>query len=155
MKKKAFILVGHSHWGKSLTLKALTKGDVRTRHLRIPKINRSMFAYVRRISNDDNEQALLQFSRGLASRIRQDYLILTFCPKINPSRNSTTILNALMDTYDLYFYVLWEDYSRERKITNAERAFLQGFASRISILRGHYEAAKRAEGFAEFVRDNL
>lgn len=151
MRRKCFILVGHSHWGKSETLWALTEGDLR-RHMPIPAISRHLVAYVRRISNDDNEDALIRFSGDLALRIRRDYLVLTFCPKLSALRNCRTILRNLQSEYDLFFFVLREDYSQRRHITEQEIDFLRDYATDLSILNGHHEREVRARRFVAYIK---
>jgi len=154
MRRKCFILVGHSHWGKSHTLRALTEGRL-GRHIIIPAIDPRLEAYVRRISNDDNEDALIRFSGDLALRISQDYLILTFCPNLSARRNCRTILRNLQTEYDLFFFVLREDYRQRRRITDQEIDFLREYGIEVTILNGHHEREIRAGRFAAFVRRYL
>lgn len=155
MRKRCFILVGHSHWGKSETLSALTNFLPRRRHIVIPSINPDLTAYVRRASNDDNEAALLRFSSTIALRVRQDYLVITFCPKLKAKRACQTILTNLREQYDLYFFVLMEDYWQEREITEEELSFMNEFATDLRRFYGHHEREVRAEHFATYVRNNL
>jgi hypothetical protein len=154
MRKKCFILVGHSHWGKSKTLEALTGKDL-GRHLKIEAIDEQLEAYVRRISNDDDEDALLKFSADLALRIKQDYLILTFCPKISASEKCQAILSNLKSVYDLYFFVLMENYQQTLHITDEEIALLEKYSPEIQRLYGHHEQDERSKQFADYISKKL
>jgi hypothetical protein len=100
------------------------------------------------------EKALLNFSQDLALRIKQDYLILTLCPKINPPKNTNTILRALKSVYDMHFFVLLHDYSGTRKISKLEIQFLKEFG-KVQILAHHHEKEKRSEIFGKFIRETL
>ena len=89
-KGKAFIVVGHRHWGKSSTLKALTNGNVHDDSIEID--GRSFF--IRRMSNDDDSEGLVEFAKGLKPKI--DLLLMTLCPAFDkPERMTNEVLELL------------------------------------------------------------
>jgi len=154
MKKRAYIVIGHSDWGKSQTLSAFTNGDRRTRHMRFFK--KSFF--VRRISNDDNEEALQNFVRKsiqLGGFVWENYLLMTLCPVFKKKyRETETILDRMLLLYDLYFFVLHENYNNGLVITEPEIDILNTYGN-VEILFGHHEASSRARQLLIFIRSNL
>jgi hypothetical protein len=152
---KAYIVVGHARWGKSQTLAEFTNHDRRSRHMQF--FGRDFF--VRRISNDDNESALIRFVENSiqdGGPVWGNYLLMTFCPTFEKKRKPQAIhiLETLCDVYQLYFFVLQESYDRERIITDLEIEALRRYGF-VDILSGHHEAAIRARSLRRFIRENL
>jgi len=103
-KGKAFLVVGHKHWGKSTTLKALTAGN---RFLRTWKIGSTLF-FVRRMSNDDIPGSLRELVNSLDPEITPR-VIATLCPTFN-NKKAVPMLLEILETlkrkYELFFFVL-------------------------------------------------
>ncbi len=151
--KKAFILVGHSNWGKSETLARLTKEDRYKRHIILDDIAPHLTAYVRRCSNDDNPVSLTNFATGLGLRIRQDYLIMTLCPNFRDKVSTEVILKSLSSRYKLYFFILKKKYSGDGEIEGEEIMQLEKYGT--YILEQNLESEKRAKAFQNFIRENV
>ena len=101
---RAFLVVGHKHWGKSTTLKALTGGN---RSLRVWRIGPIPF-FIRRMSNDDIPRSLIKFVSGLDPATKPR-VIATLCPTFNDKKALPallTILDTLERKYELFFFVL-------------------------------------------------
>jgi len=71
MKKKAFAVVGHSNWGKSYTLRALTDN---TPQYRWWEIKGELFN-IKRMSNDDDTEGLLEFVEGIDHNVSRAKVI--------------------------------------------------------------------------------
>lgn len=115
MVHKAFLIVGHRHWGKSETLRSLTGG------------NRSIFIdgiplSVRRMSNDDidkdDPEKFWRFTRDLS----EPYVAIAFCPTFDSDPQFTrykldaaTILDALRKHYEIFFWVIKHSQNPKRK----------------------------------------
>jgi hypothetical protein len=103
-KGKAFLVVGHKHWGKSTTLRALTGGN---RFLRTWKIGSTLF-FVRRMSNDDIPDSLIELVNSLDPKTTPR-VIATLCPTFNDKKAVPAlleILGTLKRKYELFFFVL-------------------------------------------------
>jgi len=114
-KRKAFLIVGHRHWGKSVTLSALANGK------------RSMILdgktlSVRRMSNDDidkdDPEKFWRFVRDLSDL----YAVFAFCPKfdgdaqfVRHKLDAPTILKKLNENYQLFFWVIKHSQNPKRK----------------------------------------
>lgn len=106
-KGKAFVVVGHSCWGKSYTLNALTEkygGGPKNRSV---TINNKKIP-VRKRSNDDMPTAdeLIKFIKKQAEDSR--CIIFPLCPNFSKKRQKDTenLLKILRDLYDTSFMVL-------------------------------------------------
>lgn len=106
-KKKAFLYVGHSNWGKSFTLKQLTRNNSRLKHF---WDGRTCYK-VRKSSNDDDGKALLKFVEKIPYSHFTHY-VLTFCPIHKKKIISRGILYELSRKFDIYFFVPEKKYSK-------------------------------------------
>src|SRR4051812_5071343 len=113
MKKKVFIYVGHSNWGKSMTLKLLTEGNSK---IKFASISGYTFK-VRKMSNDDDGQGLLNWVKDIPN-IPYDKIIIAFCPKLadieHPTEEEETamdIIFKLQETNELFFFIQMEKYN--------------------------------------------
>jgi len=149
-KGEAFIVVGHKHWGKSTTLKALTDGN---RFLRTWKIRSTIF-FVRRMSNDDIPDSLVALVNRL-DPATTPRVIATLCPTFNDKKALPALLKILATfkrKYELFFFVLrhkGEDPSATVPDDEIERLERYG-----TVKRFHPEGAKPrtiARFFKKFV----
>jgi GTP-binding protein EngB required for normal cell division len=119
--KKAFILVGHSNWGKSRTLKCLTGNSRYVKKIPIAGIT----FFIRRMSNDDDGQSLLDF----VSKIDQPNIIMTLCPNFQENEKTIDILSTLTsNNYYLFFFVLKYKYDQSQKISQEEIEELKNYS---------------------------
>lgn len=84
--KKAFLLVGHSNWGKSETLYQLAENNRRKKYYLIS----GEWFIIRRMSNDDNEESLERFIDS-ADKYGH-HLIIAFCPTFRPGEKAHKML---------------------------------------------------------------
>jgi len=91
-KGKAFVVVGHSNWGKSRTLRQLT-GSKRKAWIQIKDFR----IFIRRMSNDDIAKDLKEFLEKIDPNFKR-IIIITLCPNFDdPDRRTKEILNLLKD----------------------------------------------------------
>lgn len=146
MKKKAFIYVGHSNWGKSFALKQITDGSS---HKKTIKIQNQWF-WVRKMSNDDFSEGLLDFVRKITYN-SYEYFILAYCPNHEGDHIAKSILDELKKQCDLCFFVQESKFSDpSMKITSQEISFLSKIG-KVQILKGHHEDSTRANEFLKFI----
>lgn len=138
----AILLVGHSHWGKSRTLRAFTEGTQR----RYESIGERTF-FVRRMSNDDYSDKYGEFVEGLEPETDCS-VILAFCPDFSdPGKGSEDALKILANGYTISSFVLRHAFGDARMITDAEIETLRRYG-RVSIFeRKGEEAEVRAQAF--------
>jgi hypothetical protein len=146
--KIAFV-VGHSNWGKSKTLTALTNGN---HHLRKTTIAGDEF-FIRRMSNDDQTEGYIKFMMSLDPAIRP-YLIAALCPQFDDLTIGThAILSTLHGNgYGLFFWVIEHQYKTDRVVTAKEITLLRGFGT-VEVFTKKAEASVRSKGFKEFVKN--
>jgi hypothetical protein len=151
---KAFAVVGHKHWGKSKTLKALTDGDVYQRKYTI----KAKQFLVRRMSNDDRPQSFYDLLKNL-SPDRSPYVIMALCPTLTDKRQRALLIRLLQSfrtRYQLFFFVLRTDYyKRTRRITDDEIDLLTRFGTVKVFLDPKANPTRRAEAFKRFVAKNV
>ncbi|MEI9918162.1 MAG: hypothetical protein WDO14_05095 [Bacteroidota bacterium] len=145
--RKAFILIGHSNWGKSKTLKSLI-GSVRVTHWTIKGVD----FFVRRISNDDDEESLINFVDKRT--VNKGNIIITFCPSFDKGKQVEAILKKLKKDFSLHFFVLKHKYRSDEIIPDTEVAVLKKYGS-VYVYPKDTEAAERARAFKAFIADNL
>jgi len=156
MKKKVFIYVGHSNWGKSMTLKILTGGSSRKK---IAEISGHIIR-VRKMSNDDYGIGLLEWVKDIP-RIKYEKFIIAFCPKFpnidNPTEEQNIaqeILIELQKTNELYFFVQKEKYGSNEQILQEEIKWISNFGV-VKIINGQNSNLIRAEKFIDFIKANI
>ena len=156
--KKVFIYVGHSNWGKSMALKIITGNNSRQKTVQISGYN----VRVRKMSNDDHGQKLLDWVKTFTRQVYDRHLI-AFCPKVTPLTGNGTaaqliaadILIELQKNNLLYFFVQEEKFnSPQDKITIAEIGWLNFFGT-VHILRGQNQNTVRAQEFHQFITQNI
>jgi hypothetical protein len=158
MKKKVFIYVGHSNWGKSMALKLLTGGSSRKKIANIS----NHIVRVRKMSNDDDGQGLLDWVKGIPQSFYNRFII-AFCPKY-PSfdQESTAEQNVSLDillelqmTNELYFFVQKEKFNDStQQITQDEINWMSNFGI-IKILSGQNPDTIRAIEFENFIKTHI
>uniref|UniRef100_B8HQM8 Uncharacterized protein n=1 Tax=Cyanothece sp. (strain PCC 7425 / ATCC 29141) TaxID=395961 RepID=B8HQM8_CYAP4 len=153
MKKgKAFVLVGHKQWGKSRTLKSLTNDS---RYVKKITINDQQL-FIRRMSNDDEPESLMQFVRKLNTQ-RCTNVILTLCPNFHDSSRHQTlsILDELSKKYELFFWILRFKYASDEMISDDEIRNLNKYGEVEVFTREQPQSTERAEEFKAFVSNRL
>lgn len=146
---KAYLIVGHSNWGKSKTLKQLTSNNRRVKYVSISGEN----FFVRRMSNDDHEKKLLKFVTD-ATKYKRN-LIVAFCPAFDKPRESKKILDILAKDFTLFFFVLKHKYGSDLIISENEIDVLREFGD-VSVFNKRNEEAKiRALSFEKYISKNL
>lgn len=148
-KGKIAFVVGHAHWGKSTTLRALTNGNFRLRRTTIAGDE----YFIRRMSNDDQPKGYIKFMMSLDPVIRP-YLIATLCPQFDePSAATSSILAALRAKgYQLFFWVIEQKYGTTEVVTAKEIQRLRGFG-KVKVFSNSAEAAARSKTFKRFVEN--
>lgn len=147
---KAFIVVGHSNWGKSATLKALTGGKIQIRYFHIAE--RKIF--VRRMSNDDFSEKFREFCETL-DPIERNYLLATLCPDFDDPRKHTAVsLEILKRKYRLHFFVLRYKFDKRAQITEKEITKLSHYGSVFSYEKKS-EPMERANALREYIKANI
>jgi hypothetical protein len=147
---KAFLVVGHKHWGKSATLKALTDGN---RFLRTWKIGSTLF-FVRRMSNDDIPDSLIALVNNLDPDTTPR-VIATLCPTFNDKKALPALLKILRTfkrKYELFFFVL--RHKGDNPITTMLDDEIDKLGRYGTVRRFHPEGAKPqtiARFFQKFV----
>jgi hypothetical protein len=146
---KAFLIVGHSNWGKSQTLRKLTSNSRRIKYFDISGAN----FFVRRMSNDDDEKKLLKFVSD-ATKYKMN-LIVAFCPVFDKNRESRKILDILSKDFSLFFFVLKHKYASDLTISDDETNVLRDFGD-VSLYNKRNEAAKsRAKAFGNYIDQHI
>lgn len=152
MKGKAFIVVGHKHWGKSYTLRSLTRGIHQIRDIEIDGIK----LVIRRMSNDDPPaDSLVKFVINL-DQSSDTHIIITLCPDFE-SELTITILNALKKKYELFFWVMKYNYVGDRPVARKEIAEkqierLRGLGKVEVVTTKDVEKDERARQFRRFIK---
>ena len=148
-KPKVAFVVGHSHWGKSETLAALTDGD---RHQSTVMIAGERF-FVRRTSNDDIPESYLKFISKVDPSLRPA-IIAALCPDFDDARKDTKwVLETLKARgYRMYFWILGSEYKTGKTMPATDVARLQDFGH-ISVFSGVAEASVRALAFRKYIAE--
>lgn len=149
MKKKAFFVVGHSNWGKSFTLRKLTNDSPRIRRVTLA----GNIFYIRRMSNDDHEEKLLEFVTNEINK-KGNHAIIAFCPVFEAGRKSKEVLEILKKDFDLHFFVIKHEFKGERVVTNEEIEVLRQYGE-CEVLNEKIESDLRAEKFTKFILANM
>ncbi|MDY3338690.1 hypothetical protein PG279_05810 [Riemerella anatipestifer] len=147
--KQIFLYVGHSNYGKSYALKALTDGNS---HKKSTQINGKKIK-VRKMSNDDDENKLLNFVQDIKNSDYK-YYVIAYCPKQEKSKNAKKILNILKEFGNLFFFVQKNRYSNNEEILPEEIDGLKKYG-KVEILKGKIEYGERCEEFKKFIINNI
>jgi hypothetical protein len=152
-KGKAFIVVGHKHWGKSKTLKALTLG----RLFHWFDINSHRF-WVKRMSNDDVPDEIYELLKNLDPK-EKPLVILALCPTFKDPDECKKLTNALKQfksNYRIFFFVLPAAYLNQKKqINNTEKNRLEEFGTVEELSSPKAECEQRAKEFKKFIIKNV
>lgn len=156
--KKVFIYVGHSNWGKSMALKVLTGGSSRQKIANIS----GHIVRVRKMSNDDDGQGLLDWVRDIP-RINYQRFIIAFCPKFPPLTGEATIeqnrgldiLIELQKTNELFFFIQEEKFNDStNKVSQDEINWISNYGI-VQVLSGQNPSSVRATEFERFINVNI
>ena len=149
-KGKIAFVVGHAHWGKSSTLRALTNGDFRVRRTTIAGDE----YFIRRMSNDDQSEGYIKFMMSLDPALRP-YLIAALCPQFDEPAAATDSILATLRTkgYQLFFWVIEHQYGTSKIVAAEEIKRLRGFGKVEVFSSPSAEAAARSNYFKLFVKN--
>ena len=149
MKNRIAFVVGHSHWGKSYTLRALTNDNYRQRRISIKQYE----FYIRRMSNDDrpdyDPESYFNFMSSLNPN-KTPYLIASFCPNFDRSETEKLLRALTTKGYELYFWVMERQFNGLGIVTKAEIERMTKLGT-VAILPSAKEAPTRARLFKQFV----
>ncbi|HEV3037109.1 MAG TPA: hypothetical protein VHA33_04915 [Candidatus Angelobacter sp.] len=148
---KAFFVVGHKHWGKSKTLKALTDN----RRVGWFEINAAWF-FIRRMSNDDIPDEFYELLNNLEP-VKKPFVIIALCPTFEDQEKCEELLNALKDfkrKYELHFFVLQHAFLDDRQISEKELAHLKDFGT-VQKLSRKADKEERGRAFEKFILANI
>jgi len=151
-KGKIAFVVGHTNWGKSTTLRALTHDNFRLRWHSISGFD----FFIRRMSNDDYPDSYIDFMRRITPT-KYDHLIAAMCPEFNSSENPTeTILLSLQKKgFELYFWVLEKEQGHgERTVRSSEILTLRKHGV-VEIHDTKTTPQKNAKLFSKFISDRV
>jgi hypothetical protein len=145
MKGKAFLVVGHTRWGKSSTLKALTDD----RPVWYWKFQEKTF-FVKRMSNDDG----IDQWRDAVSPSRPEkhpLLVVAMCP----NEDAVETLEGLSCDYDLNFWVIRHQFAGNGVVTDDQlKPFLRlGTFEIFGDKRAEAEA--RGQALRTFIKNSL
>lgn len=146
-KPKVIFVVGHSNWGKSQTLKLLTNGTHRVRRTEIADVE----YFIRRMSNDDQPEGFIKRMTTIHPDL-WPHILATLCPDFDdPKKATATVLQALRDKgYELFFWVLAQQYGTGARIQSSELARLRSFG-KVEVFAETAEANVRAKKFKAYV----
>ena len=148
MKKPIAILVaGHSNWGKSRTLRALTENKL----FRNYQFSDTRF-FIRRMSNDDYTEGYRDFIDGCVAAPNMN-ILAAFCPHFekNDLRFTEHSLTQLKTQYDLHIFALKYQYNTAICITDQELASMSRFGNVTTFDDGNAEAQVRADALEDFI----
>jgi len=147
--KKVFFLVGHENFGKSRTLVELT-GSTNRKYLKLGQVE----CLVRRKSNDDIKKDLLDEAKEI---VRTDFqcVIIALCPNFeSPERWTRDIIEVFRNAgFDVHFFVLKDEYSGSRVVSDKEVAILKSYGTTVLYEKSR-EAAVRAKELEKYILGN-
>jgi hypothetical protein len=148
---KAFVVVGHSNWGKSRTLRQLAGGSRRRAWV---LLNGEIWIFIRRMSNDDIPDDLLDFVRRLDAN-KKAIIIIALCPDFDDnSKKTQLILDLLKKKYSIFFFVLKKKYDGDDEISDAEISSLRKYGQ-VEVFNSKSEDTVRAQSLRRYVENNL
>ncbi|OHD54880.1 MAG: hypothetical protein A2Y33_16020 [Spirochaetes bacterium GWF1_51_8] len=156
---KAFILVGHSDWGKSETLYSLTDNS---RHSYYYLEDHCFIT--QRMSNDD-ESEWYSLYNSLERKIKKNWnsnpLLFALCPNFSEgAKNTINILELLkQNKYKMYFFVLQKKYTNNfRKdsllVSPQEVQILMEYGE-VEVFSEMKESFERAKAFESFIKKKI
>lgn len=140
-------VVGHSNWGKSKTLRALTDDSVRVRRTVISGVE----YFVRRMSNDDLPQSFIDWMTTVEPA-KWPQIIAALCPDFDDAGKETAdVLTSLQARgYKLHFWVLNKKFGTEEFVKPNEITRLRRFG-KVEVIEEEWEASNRAKKFKAFI----
>lgn len=148
---KAFVVIGHSNWGKSRTLRQLAGGS---RHRAWILLKGGIWIFIKRMSNDDIPDDLLAFVRRLDPN-KKVIIIIALCPDFeNSSKKTQLILDLLNKKYSIFFFVLKNKYDGDDQISETEINTLRKYG-KVEVFGPKSEDTIRAQSLRRYVEDNL
>ena len=149
-KGKAFILVGHSNWGKSRTLHKLISPKIRGWW----QFKKDILFFVKTMSNDDRPDSLLNFVKCITLATKK-FVIIALCPHFKDSLSKTNeIILEIESKYSLFFFVLRNAYNGGSPITDEEISELSQHGI-VNILEERLEDISRAMHFRKFIESHV
>lgn len=147
IRPNAVFIVGHSNWGKSRTLKALTDD----RLLRYWTVADTEF-FIRRMSNDDRPAGLVDLARRLNPR-ETEHVIMALCPNFDePWAKTAVILDAVQSKgYRMWFWVMERAFRGDLTVSANEIQLLREYGT-VSVIRERLPAEARARSLSAFLR---
>jgi hypothetical protein len=147
-KPSIAFVVGHSNWGKSQTLRALTGGSHSVRRTEVDDVE----FFVRRMSNDDLPNSFIERMKSIDPAV-WPYVIAALCPKFDDQEVPTdSILDGLRKKgYRLFFWVIQKKYGTTEAVSPKEISVLRRFG-KVEVLAEQYEANVRARRFKSFIK---
>ena len=155
-KGKAFILVGHKHWGKGITIEALV-GSTHTRTFYI----KSERFHVRHASNEhldpSNPNKYLEFiDKCDPTRKQYHNLIITLGANFQDRRAKTKkALKKLKKNYQLYLFVLKHHHAGAGEVDDVEIEKLKTYGEVRIYSAKHSSKTARADKFRRFIPSRL
>ncbi len=148
MTGKIVFVCGHSNWGKSETLAALTDWEHRKRWTEIDGVD----FWVKRMSNDDRPKEYF----GIMGRLdpaSEPHVLAAMCPEFeSPKADPSELLTRLRDRgYRLYFWVMEHQYGRPYSVTADQIARLKTFGD-VDVFSRRVEAEERAAALRAYIR---
>lgn len=146
-KPKVVFVVGHSNWGKSQTLRALTGDSHRVRRTEIAGTE----YFIRRMSNDDQPEGFIKRMKAMQPDFWPQ-ILAALCPDFDdPEKDTAAVLQSLRDKgYKLFFWVLAKQYGTDDRIQKTEISQLRSFG-KVEIYDDEAEAHVRAKKFKAYV----
>lgn len=146
-KKKIAFVVGHTQWGKSSTLRALTNDDFYQRRATIGGLE----FFIRRMSNDDKTLEYIEFMKSIDPTTKPN-LIAALCPQFeDPDAKTELILTTLHKKgYQLFFWVIEHQYGTDAVVSTKEIQSLRKFG-KVEVFSKIAEAVARSRSFRQFV----
>lgn len=147
---RAVFVVGHSNWGKSRTLRALTDGNAHRRYVQL----RGVEFFIRRMSNDDRPDEFYAFVNSLRPS-HTPQLIAAFCPSFGDPRAQRCLDHLVHHGYGLFFWVMRRAYLAARVVTADEIGRLRASGTVEIYDRGDAEDGVRATALRQFVENSV
>ena len=147
LSPRIVFVVGHSNWGKSETLRALTSGSYRQRRITI----NSLELFIRRSSNDDDPETFIKLMKSI-DPVRWPYVIAALCPNFDVKARKTQLVLELLQSkgYKFFFWVIKHKYGTDTAIASEEIARLRAFG-KVEVVTETVEASKRAREFKNYI----
>jgi len=150
-KEKAFIVVGHSNWGKSKTLCSLTEEIWQKKYINI----KGYEIKIKRMSNDDiSFKEVIDFLNKLDSK-KNPVIIITLCPNfVDKSKGTIEILDLLLTKFKPYFWILKKSYNSTQEVKDEEIDRLRKYGC-VEVFTKVDDSNIRAKEFRRFIENNL